>query len=171
MKLFKRILTLICAFVISFSILLVPASAVEPKQVGMTFWDWLTYLIEKGDSAASSFGGGAGRTAAAYAAKVRQITDVLGTSTVGNNCIYLGNWSTRVFSDIAERPFINNHYTFDSGATFKYSGSNSSDSISDYEVRNSTSFATDSTLDIGNLILLLAACVAGAKVFWFLLNV
>jgi hypothetical protein len=126
-KIYKYILSLALVFVTCFSFLVVPASAVDVNANGMTFWDWIVYETEKSKSGFGSFGGGGcfgsgsggGRTQTAYNTYVSSVQSALGTSTVGNNCVYLGNWSdcSPQFPEVAT---YYPHLTFISGAYFSY---------------------------------------------------
>jgi uncharacterized membrane protein YgcG len=59
-------------------------------------------------------------TSVAYSDYVSSVQSALGTSTVGDNCVYLGNWSDYVSSDVYLSS--SGSYTFSSGSTFVYSG-------------------------------------------------
>ena len=131
-----------------FSLIAIPVKATEPT-TGMTFWDWLTYLIDSGDESASGYGGGTGRNSTAYSDYVSSVQSVLGTSTVGDNCIYLGNWS---FDAAASNTIKMTGLTTSSGSSLTAS----------YSLNSNVSSATDSKLVFTSTFV---APVTGSYVF------
>jgi len=97
--------------------MVVPASAVD----GSTFWDYFSLNFAKENISnwwKTLFGSDDPDTA--YTDYVTTVKDVLGTSTVGDNCVYLGNWSDHASYNSTAGENVS--YTFASGSTFTYSG-------------------------------------------------
>jgi len=116
------------AFVISFTILLVPASA-TPADEAMDWWNWIKKMasvsaeyqpyqwwLDKWKSSDSSMTD-VSQANTAYSNYVSTVQSALGTSTVGDNCVYLGNWS--LDTDLTNSYFVSNG-TFTSGSTFSW---------------------------------------------------
>ena len=107
-KYFKRVLALVFVFVFIFA-LTVSAGAVSSSDA-QSFFGW---GASRGDF--SGFD-----TSDAYTSYVSSVSSALGTSTLGDNCIYLGNWSEESSSnETAQNAYA---YTFSSGSEYVYSG-------------------------------------------------